>query len=97
MTTSIGTRRIHDKGIDCPKTCGVCGKYRNNGNHSACAKVRQQIYAAPAPQRMAVQALQKQGYRPQAITAAGIGLSRGNDHRVVCADGSTQRGVGALK
>lgn len=97
MTTSIGTRRIHDKGIDCPKTCDVCGKYRNNGNHAACAKVRQQIYAAPAPQRMAVQALQKQGYRPQAITAAGIGLSRGNDHRVVCADGSTQRGVGASK
>jgi len=31
------------------------------------------------------------------INSEGIGLSRGNDHRVVCADGSTQRGVGAKR
>ncbi|MFP5338095.1 MAG: hypothetical protein ACLGIW_06325 [Gammaproteobacteria bacterium] len=97
MSTSIGTGRIHDRGIDCPTTCDICLKPRNNGSHRSCAKVRQRIYAAPAQQRLAVQALQKQGYRTQSITGTGIGLSRGNDHRVVCADGSTQRGVGARK
>ncbi|EWC39575.1 hypothetical protein [Stutzerimonas stutzeri] len=97
MTSSIGTRRIHDNGICCPTTCDICLKPRNNGSHRSCAKVRQRIYAAPAQQRLAVLALQKQGFRPQAITGAGIGLSRGNDHRVVCADGSTQRGVGAKR
>lgn len=65
--------------------------------HQACAQIRKAIYSAPAAQRLEVQALQRQGCRPQAITGAGIGLSRGNDHRVVCADGSTQRGVGASK
>jgi hypothetical protein len=46
-------------------------------------------------QQHAIQLLQRQGYQIRHTTGAGIGLSRGNDHRVVCADGSTQRGVGA--
>lgn len=96
MTTSIGTGRIHE-GLDLKWCCDICGNPRNGHKHTACAKTRQAIYAMPSQQRLAVQALQKQGFRPQAITATGIGLSRGNDHRVVCADGSTQRGVGASK
>lgn len=48
-------------------------------------------------QQHAIQLLQRQGYQIRKTTATGIGLSRGNDHRVVCAEGSTQRGVGARK
>jgi len=48
-------------------------------------------------QQHAIQLLQRQGYHIRKTTGTGIGLSRGNDHRVVCADGSTQRGVGARK
>jgi hypothetical protein len=97
MSTSIGTGRLHEGGLDCRNLCEICGTSRTTRRHQACAQIRKAIYSAPAAQRLEVQALQRQGYRPQAITGAGIGLSRGNDHRVVCADGSTQRGVGARK
>ena len=48
-------------------------------------------------QQHAIQLLQRQGYQIRKTTGTGIGLSRGNDNRVVCADGSTQRGVGAKR
>jgi hypothetical protein len=50
-----------------------------------------------ALQQHAIQLLQRQGYQIRHTTGAGIGLSRGNDHRVVDEHGKQIRGVGARK
>jgi len=48
-------------------------------------------------QQHAIQLLQRQGYQIRKTTATGIGLSRGNDHRVVDEHGKQIRGVGAKR
>ena len=104
MTTSIGTRRIHDKGVDCPKTCDVCGKYRNNGNHAKCAKVRQQRHASAVrsgsmtlPQRVIVDQLKADGFVIDQEQNTVVRMKRGNDYRLVQMDGAVKRALGARK
>lgn len=97
MSTSIGTGRIHDKGVDCPTVCDICQKPRNNGGHRACAKLRQALYAAPVPQRESAQLLQRQGYRIQNTAAGSICLSRGNDFIRIDAAGQKHRALGATR
>lgn len=44
MTASIGTGRIHDRGLDLKPTCEICGIKRSQGSHIKCAKKRAEIY-----------------------------------------------------
>ncbi|WP_312903804.1 hypothetical protein [Stutzerimonas nitrititolerans] len=97
MTTSIGTGRLHEGGLDCQNLCDICGTSRTTRKHTACAKLRQALYAAPVPQRTAAQLLQRQGYRIQNTSAGSICLSRGNDYIRIDAAGQKHRALGARK
>jgi hypothetical protein len=104
MTSSIGTGRIHDRGLDLNPNCDVCGKKRSGHSHTLCAKARQKRYAHGAatrsgdmtlPQRVIVDQLKAEGFVIDKEENNVVRMKRGNDYRLVRMDGSQKRALGA--